>query len=270
MVGFGPLAFARISISLLLLAVCPLSGAIKILVREGRPFVDGVYVNGHGPYRFLLDTGTNMNLLETGLARKIGMKPTFKDEVQSSIGKTLLPGSDGNVVELGPVRSDGQRFQFSGLDTLHLAWPDVHGVLGQCFLSGFDYMLDPRGKLLEFGKQNPAGNRSQFRRLDGRSAVSTSLGDLVLDSGAPRLILFGVVPDPGGLREMWTVSGSQTVGMVASKLAIEGRNVWRGSAVAIPGRSEAGVAGLMPLSLFRTVYVSNSEQYVVFEWPGDR
>ena len=38
-----------------------------------------------------------------------------------------------------------------------------------------------------------------------------------------------------------------------------------GDAVAIPDRSEPGVAGLMPLSLFRTVYVCNSERYIVFE-----
>jgi hypothetical protein len=252
------------------LAVCPLSGAVKLQVRDGRPFVDGVYVNGHGPYRFLLDTGTNMNLIETGLARKIGMKATFQDEVQSSTGKTVLSGSEGNTVELGPVRASGQRFQFSKLEALRLAWRDVHGVLGQCFLSRFDYMLDLGGKLLEFGKQNPAGSRSQFRMQDGRSAVATSLGDLVLDSGAPRLILFGVGSDPGERSDMWTVTGLQSVGMVSSNLAIDGKNIWRGRAVAIPTQSEPGIAGLMPLSLFRTVYVSNSESYVVFEWPAGR
>jgi len=270
MVGAGPLAFLRILICCLAVASLPLAGGVKLQVRDGRPFVDGVFVNGHGPYRFLLDTGTNMNLIETGLARRIDMASTFENEVQSSTGRTLLPGSDGNTVELGPVRAAGQRFQFSKLEALRLVWPDVRGVLGQAFLSGFDYLLDLRGKVLEFGKQNPTGSRSQFRTLDGRSAVSTSLGDLVLDSGAPRLILFGVVPDPGERSEMWTVAGSQTVGMVASKLAIEGRNVWRGNAVAIPARSEPGIAGLMPLSLFRTIYVCNSERYVIFEWVASR
>jgi hypothetical protein len=264
MVGVRPSALQK-AVCSIVLVVCPLSAGVKLQVREGRPFVDGVYVNGHGPYRFLLDTGTNINLIETGLARKIGMESTFEQVVESSTGKTLLPGSDGHVVELGPVRADGQRFHFSKLETLRLPWPDVHGVLGQGFLSGFDYMLDLRGKLLEFGKQNPGGSRSQFRLLDGRSAVSTSLGDLVLDSGAPRLILFGVVADPGAWSDMWTVAGSQKVGMIASKLAIEGRSVWRGNAVAIPTQAEPGVAGLMPLSLFRTVYVCNSEGYVVLE-----
>jgi hypothetical protein len=138
---------------MLALTAGPLAGGVRLLVREGRPFVDGVYVNSQGPYRFLLDTGTNMNLIETRLARRIGMQTTFEDVVESAVGKTSLPGSDGNLVELGTVRAEGQRFQYSGLDTIHLLWPDIHGVLGQAFLSGFDYRLDLRDKTLEFGKQ---------------------------------------------------------------------------------------------------------------------
>lgn len=267
MVCGGPLALRRRGIALCVLAMtaCPLTGAVKLLVREGRPFVDGVYVNSQGPYRFLLDTGANMNLIESRLARRIGMTTTFEDVVESAAGKTLMPGSDGNVVELGPVRAEGQRFQYTDLETIHMLWPDIHGVLGQTFLSGFDYLLDLRGKRLEFGKQELTGNRSQFRRQDGRTAIATNLGDLVLDSGAPRLVLFGVVSGTGQLRDMLTLAGSKSVRMVASRLAIAGRDVWRGDAVALAGATEQGIAGLMPLSFFRSVYVCNSEGYVVFQ-----
>jgi hypothetical protein len=53
--------------------------------------------------------------------------------------------------------------------------------------------------------------------------------------------------------------------MVFSRLVIEGRNIWRGDAVAIPVQAEPGVAGLMPLRLFRTIYVCNSEGYVILQ-----
>ena len=49
------------------------------------------------------------------------------------------------------------------------------------------------------------------------------------------------------------------------RLVIEGRRIWEGDAVAIPNRNEPGVNGLLPLSMFKAVYVSNSEGYVVFE-----
>jgi hypothetical protein len=253
-----------IPVCLFFLAACPLLGAIKLVVREGRPFVDGVFVNGHGPYRFMVDTGASMDLIDASIARKIGMAPSFHDDVESAVGKISLPGSDGNIVELGPVRADHQRFQFSTLDTIHVLWWDVRGVLGQSFLRRFDYKIDLKGQRLEFGKQLPEGSRARSKTVDGRTMVPTSLGDLVLDSGAARLVLFGVAPNMRDLSDMLTVTGRKAVGMVTSRLVISGRNIWRGDAVAIPDNAEPGVAGLMPLSLFNTIYVSNSESYVEF------
>jgi hypothetical protein len=65
----------------------------KMQVRDGRPVVDGVFVNGHGPYRFLVHTGSNVNLIETGIAWKIGMNATFQVDLASSAGKTQTPGA---------------------------------------------------------------------------------------------------------------------------------------------------------------------------------
>ena len=98
--------------------------------------------------------------------------------------------------------------------------------------------------------------------------VSTSLGNLALDSGAVRLILFGVQPDKGSpsKAQLRTVAGPQQIGSASGKrLIIEGRRVWEGDAVAMAGRSEGEVDGLLPVSLFRSVYVCNSEGYVIFE-----
>jgi hypothetical protein len=258
---------ARLAATALLLAIaaCPLPGAVKLDVRDGRLFVRGVYVNGRGPYRFLIDTGANMNLIESDLAEKIGMNATFADIVESAVGKRSMPGSDGNVVELGRVRAENQRFQFSTLESLHTVWPDVKGILGQAFLACFDYRMDLRHKTLEFGKQDPGGKRTPFRLLEGRTMLTTSLGNLVIDSGAARLLLFGVAPGDGGQMPMLTMTGSQNVGTVTRKLLIEGRDVWRGDAIALPDRTEPGIAGLMPISFFKSVYVCNSEGYVVLE-----
>jgi len=252
----------------LIIAAGPLFGAVKMQVRDGHPIVDGVYVNGHGPYWFLVDTGADVNLIEANLARSIGLTATFRRGLASSMGVTVVPGSDGIEVVLDSGKAAGQEFLFLGLDAIHHRWPDIQGVLGQWFLSRFDYMLDLRDKRLAFGKEEPSGKRVRFRMINGRLAVSTSLGDLVLDSGADRLVLFGVKPDTGlgDKREMRTYTGSKEIGMVFSKpLTIEGRKVWRGDAVAIPNRSEPAVDGLLPLSLFRVIYVCNSEGYVVFE-----
>jgi hypothetical protein len=245
-----------------------LFGTVKLQVRDGRPIVDDVYVNGHGPYRFLVDTGSNINLIETGIAKKIGMEATFQVELTSAAGKVQTSGSDGNEVTLDSVKADEQKFLFSGLDAIHNSSPDVQGVLGQWFLARFDYALDMRGKRLEFGKRERTGLRSTFKMINARPVVTTSLGDLALDSAAARLTLFGAQPDsvPGFKSELRTVAGSQQIGLVSGKLlVIEGRTFWDGDALAIPNRPEPGVDGLLPLGLFRVIYFCNSEGYVVFQ-----
>jgi hypothetical protein len=240
----------------------------KIQVRDGRPVVDGIYVNGHGPYRFLVDTGTNVNLIEAGIATKIGMNATFQVDLESAAGKIPTQGSDGNEVALGSVKAAGQKFLFLRMEAIHNSSPDIQGVLSQWFLSRFDYTLDLLSKRLEFGKQDLPGTRTPFEMINGRPVISTSLGALALDSGTNRLVLFRVYPDSalGRLGELQTLAGSQRIGFVSSKpLIVEGRKIWNGDAVAMPGRTEPGVDGLMPFSFFKTIYVCNSEGYVVFK-----
>jgi hypothetical protein len=249
----------------LIIGAVPLCGAVKMQVVEGRPIVGGVYVNGHGPYRFLVDTGANVNLIETGLARKIGMDPTFKVDFVSASGKTQMSGSDDNEVTLDPVKAPAQRFLFSRLEALHILAPDVQGILGQWFLARFDYAIELSSKRLEFGKQERNGTRVKFTMQNGRMLVPSSLGDLMLDSGASRLVLFGVDSDGGSPGRVRTLTGTQAIGMVRRKLVIEARNVWHGDAVTMRSRTEPGVAGLLPLGLFKAAYVCNSEGYVVFE-----
>jgi hypothetical protein len=258
---------ARVLICSLIIAAGPLFGGVIMHVRGGRPVVDGVFVNGNEPYRFLVDTGTNVNLIGADLAAKIGMNATFEVDLASSAGKTRTPGSDGNEVALDSVEADEQKFLISGLEALHDSLPDVQGVLGEWFLARFDYTLDMRGQRIEFGKQDRNGTRTRFQMINARPIISTSLGALALDSGTNRVVLFSSQAggDRGGTDLIKTVAGSQAVRILSGSLSIEGRKVWHGDAVAMPSRTEPGVNGLLPSGLFKVIFVCNSEGYVVFE-----
>jgi hypothetical protein len=249
----------------LIIAASPLFGGVKLHVEEGRPVVDGVYVNGHGPYRFLVDTGTNVNLIETDLARKLGLKVSSAVEFASASRTTSTPQSDGNEVALEVAKAGDQRFLLTGLEAVHRLDPDIRGVLGQWFLVRFDYTLDLKAKRFEFGKQEPIGPRTSFTLVNGRLLVPTSLGGLVLDSGAGRLVLFGAESDRGTDSRVLTFNGSGATGLTSRKLEIAGRKVWQGDVITMRSQTEDGVAGLLPLNVFKSVYVSNSEGYVVFE-----
>jgi hypothetical protein len=245
----------------------PLNASVKLQMREGHPLVRGVYINGHGPYRFLLDTGSTLNHLDPKLAQAIGLTATFRSELRSAVGVISVPGAEGLEVTVDTVRADRQTFLFAGLEVIQASSPDIQGILGQAFLSRFDYLLDMRAERLAFGKLelDGKGTRVAFRSIAGRPVVSTSLGSLVLDSGADLVVRFGVTGTEATL-ELVTLAGSVNVRTVASQLLIEGRIVWRGDAVALPRpAAEGNAAGLLPTNVFRSVYVCNSEGYVVFD-----
>lgn len=240
--------------------------AVKMRMVLGRPVVQGVYVNGHGPYAFLLDTGTTANHLDQKLAQSIGLKATFRSELVSSAGSVYTPGTDGVEVALDSVSAQNQRFLFAGGDVLHKFAPDIQGILGQAFLSHFDYLVDMRGKRIEFGAGEPTSSavRAPLHTSEARPMVPTNLGALVLDSGTRWVTLFGVA-SARVTGEMTTLAGSLKLGTVSRKLLIEGHTFWTGSALAVPQSAEAGAEGLLPVSLFKSVYFSNSSGFVGFE-----
>src|SRR5262245_60099750 len=73
----------------------------------GRPVVD-VFLNGNGPYRFLLDTGGQSNQVEAGLARTLGLAPTFRVELGTPTGTLRVPAGRIGQVSLGGVEAANQ------------------------------------------------------------------------------------------------------------------------------------------------------------------
>jgi len=229
----------------------------KMQVLDGRPVIDCVYVNGQGPYRFLVDTGTETNLLESGLARKAGLKPAFAVKVESPLGTTRVSGAEGIEIAVGAAKAAGQRMLFSEMEDIRRFSPGIQGLLGQEFLSHFDYLLDFVHDRLTFGAVEMNGMHLPLAMTHGVPSVSTSLGALLLDSGAGQVVLFGVGAG--------TASGFVNVGLSArGPLVIAGRTIQYGKAVTVPRKNESvDAAGLLPARLFRAVYVCNSEGYLV-------
>src|SRR5262245_18095628 len=84
--------------------------SIRLRMRSGRPVVEDVYLNGYGPYRFLLDTGGQTNQLESEVARTIGFKTEFRVELATANGKLMVPGGHVEEVEIGGTRTYRQEF----------------------------------------------------------------------------------------------------------------------------------------------------------------
>jgi hypothetical protein len=243
----------------------PGQASLPLKIETGKPVVDGVFLNGHGPYRFLLDTGSQSNQLDSRVARKLGLAATLQLDLQTPSGEAGVSGGRVSKVAVGPVEAGDQEFLFTRFDDLTTLPPDIRGILGQEFLAHFDYILDFQHHRLTFGELSSAGRQTGFRLIYGRMAVPTSLGDLVVDSGAEMLFLF---------RTSSRVASGQVIGASGSRVAVSyetapevriGDRRYRPATAEYRPVPAAEEAGLLPANLFRAIFVCNSKQYVVFD-----
>lgn len=240
---------------------------LKLSVVSGVPVVDGVYLNGHGPFRFVLDTGNQTNQIDRSLARKLRLPASFRSEMDTPGGSARVTGTAVDRVSLGPLEARAQEFLITDGHALQALGPDVRGILGQTFLRNFDYMLDLRHHRIAFGAQEPAGSRVGFRLVDGCMVLPSNLGDLMLDSGTDTLFLFRASPLLTNASIVTTAGGAQVAVGRAPVLRLGGREYTAAEASYRP-LADAPAAGLLPAGLFHALYVSNSQAYVVLN-PGE-
>lgn len=218
-----------------------------------------MFLNGHGPYRFVLDTGAQTNQVEASIARKIGFAKTFHVKMATAAG--VIPVDGGRVAEvsLGSASASNQEFLFTTLDGARVLSTEIKGVLGQEFLAHFDYLLDFSKHRLAFGEPAPEGDsRVGFETIHGCPVIETSEGRLELDSGANSTILYRSAPSYADGAIIRTASGTASVSTIQGlRLKIAGREYHPPNAAAIPKALLKG-NGLLPASLFRAVYISNS------------
>jgi hypothetical protein len=247
-------------------ALPPLDESIRLNTISGIPTVDGVFLNGHGPYRFLLDTGAQKNQVEASIARKIGLATTFQVKMATVAGVIPVDGGRVDEVSLGSASASNQEFLFTTLDAAHVLSSEIKGVMGQEFLAHFDYLLDFAKHRLVFGESAPeGGSRIGFETINGCPVIETSEGKLVLDSAANSTILHRSSPPSMDGSIIRTASGTASVSTIQGlRLKIGGREYHPTNAAAIPRALLKG-DGLLPASLFRAVYIDNSSKYVILD-----
>jgi hypothetical protein len=240
---------------------------INLQIRSGRPVVDGVYVNGTGPYRFLLDTGAQTNQMESGVAAKIGLKPDFRVELATASGVDDVRGTHTEIL-LGDMAVPAQELLLTSLAAVRTFDSSIQGVLGQEFLKEFDYLLDIRKRRLHISPiVVPKGERIDLETANGRILISTSLGRLVVDSGTDTMILFGDKTAMDKV-EIHTAAGNTFAFRGDSqKVTIPGIGVQTTATVFVPRPPDTVEDGLVPATVLKAFYVSNTEKYLIVPAP---
>jgi predicted aspartyl protease len=195
---FPPIGAVVLSI-ILTTAVAPAQEPIHVAaldITHDKPFVM-VIVNGKGPFRFVIDTGTGgQAFISRELAEQLGLTPSGRVRLNDPSGQG---GQKVPMVVLQSLRVAGVEFT-----DVKAAVHDLSGGDGSCqgllgFLLFRDYLLTldyPNHRMqLSSGQLAPDGGQSvlPFRMPDGIPVVSLAIGatriDAQIDSGGAGLSL---------------------------------------------------------------------------------
>ena len=260
--------------------------AAHVRLLRGRLAVVPVYVNGEGPFDFLLDTGTTSTLITTELAARLGLRAADRVTLVTVAGERAVARAQLGRLEVGGRVAADVEALLCGLEQVRALDARLSGVLGQNFLERFNYTLDYGARLLRFedeGGAPPRGERVPVERAEGRLLVAaTPAGGaahslrLVLDAAATCPILFdelpgGLAPDPSARDVRLALTEAGGVGSRVARLrALRVGSLWLADlpVALLPdpaGRAARAEDGLLPTSLFRSVYFNNAEGFVIFD-----
>ena len=262
---------------------------------DGSQIAVSVTINNRGPYEFLVDTGMQVTMIEPSLAEELGLKPAGDADVSAvgnhSKAELVIP----DLIEVGPFAVRRPTVVVESLAKIQTLHPKIRGLLGGSFLWHFDLLIDYSHKLLCFDE---SGEMRQ--NLRGEHITVVQQADRPLNSQLPHRLLVSVQIAGEGLKVMSLDSGSAVPFLYASDVKTP---AWlqktRASSVAgdqsqmalavlpkedvrigsrwlsqvsflAPAGNESkingsGEDGLLPTSLFKRVFVSYAEHFVIFD-----
>jgi len=244
-----------------------------LLDTKPAPVYAEVLVGSRGPYRFLVDTGSQTSLIEPDLATELGLKAQFRVEIVTQLSTRLRPGLKATTLRVGKQALPPLELVFDELPEAKRLDPTVRGLLGVNALEGLNFALKPGEARIDFVERRPAGEVVAFERLEDRIAIVATMGQeslrLILDSGSSHVVLFRTPKAMAKTRPVVTtfatLEGARATVPTTwtADLVFTARLKIGMQAAAIVERRNTVVEGLLPASIFKQVYVDQQRREVV-------
>lgn len=257
-----------------------------------------VRINDLGPYEFLLDTGAQLTVVEPSLAAELRLPARDAVGVISVTHYTVAPVALAERVEVGSVVVQRPLVAVENLGHLRTLYPNVRGKLGESFLTHFDVLIDYAHKIVCLDENGAMRGQLQGERVPlvaqqsqpGNLPVAqpilisvqltkgNSRGTILrLDSGTNVALLYAGRPEAPFWKQMQNAKQCAAMGgslvsltdMSPQNLRVGGR--WlHGIAFMTPVRTGnivtiAGEDGLLPASLFKRLFISHADHFVIFD-----
>ncbi len=258
-----------------------------------------VSVNKSGPYNFLLDTGTQVTMVDPSLAAELHLATSGEAEVASAGFHASASFANLDSLQAGSHGVANQKVLVYDLQNLQAPGLHIQGVLGEDFLEQFDMLIDNAHSLLCLDdsaamRAEVKGQRvalltpARRRRKQGIGAplpksliVSVKLSDgmrpvrLKLDSGANTPFLYNTssymalgafrgasLQGGAGARRTYTALPPQTMKIGSIEVP---HVVFVTMAGVQKDSSTSDFDGLLSMGVFRRVFINHEERSVVLD-----
>ena len=262
----------------------------KIRIVRDFMIVVPVTINGSGPYDFLLDTGSTNSMLDQRLADELTLRREGETTVVGFRGSMTVSFAHVDSLSVAGATVTSKDFFLSTYVKLHGLPDEVRGVLGEDYLQNFDVLIDYRRQVIQLesglaslaeslkGEHLPIQLNGTFQGepIFGRLVVTghiPDLGDnslsLLIDSGANNLTLFRENLGIGANNQQFVSVGLRSARLsmmetrVVNRLSLGKREVHDLAVVAVNDHPYPDVDGLIPTSLFHSIFISHQGRFVI-------
>jgi hypothetical protein len=256
-----------------------------------------VKINHSGPFDFMVDTGSQLNVIDPALAAQLNLKS------QGTVGLVATAAwSQASVGILDSLQAGSQvvlkpLVVVQDLGPIQAADPRIRGVLGENFLAHFDVLIDYARGLLCLDEANLMEKYLLGERIplvaskhpgtdlpfSPRLVVLVNLSDtrtrpilLQVDSGSDSAILYGGNCELEQLLKRAKLQGPEVSDARKAFAVLPPQDMRLGSRIVrkvpfvtpasgtqnVPHREEDGILATV---LFQRVYVSHSDRFIVFD-----
>lgn len=234
-------------------------------------------------FEFVLDTGTDTTVIDPSIASRLSFVAMERIRVVSLRDTHLVVRGSIPSLSVGPFQVEDVPVLVTDLSSMRRLDSHIVGIVGQNFLSHFNYLIDYGRHLVCIESGNEIrditdGDRVAIESTENRMMVHSeaqSRGNaklrLVLDSGAHSVVLLPTASQKLSIPRQATApeetfDGQVELQMGRVRLLRVGSQDFHDIAALLLA-FEPGVPmgdGLLPTILFRAVYVNNHEGFVVF------
>jgi predicted aspartyl protease len=178
-----------------------------------------VFVNGRGPFRFVVDTGANRSVLSAALATRLGINPTSSGQVHSITGVADAPFARVRTLSFGAIALGSAELPL--LDGPVLG--GEQGLLGFDGLSGRQLLIDfERGCVEVFDDTAPPAVNGWHR-----VQAQVRFGSLIVVRGVIQGVGVNVLIDTGSDSSLGNMALRASLGRVrASRVEYHGERAY--------------------------------------------